>query len=92
MKDMGVVQGNAPQAIPIIVGKDTVYVHTNIQPVIEDGQPVADLFSYYEIQYTVLEYIQLLANNTNTALADSDAFNVDQELRLVFLELGMEVK
>lgn len=88
MKEMGVVQGNTPQAIPIVVGKDTVYVHTNIQPVIENGAVIEDLFSYNEIQYDKDEYIQTLSENTSIGLADADSFSIDHELRLTLLEIG----
>lgn len=84
MKNMGIVQGSATQAIPLVVGKDTVYVHTNIQPVLEDGKPVDNLFSYNEVQYDKDEYIQFLG----TALVDADALNVEHEFRLTLLELG----
>ena len=63
MKDMGIIQGSAAQAVPLIVGKDTVYVHTDITSVIQDsaGNPVEDLFQYHEIQYDKDEYIQLMS-------------------------------
>lgn len=92
MKNVGIVQGSATQAIPLVVGKDTVYVHKNIQPVIEDGKPVDNLFSYHETQYTLNEYIQMFSDHMNIALADSDAFNIDQELRLALIELELGVK
>ncbi len=62
MKDMGIVQGSGVQAVPLVVGKDTVYVHTNITPITEDaeGNPVNDLFQYNEVQYDKDEYIKLL--------------------------------
>jgi hypothetical protein len=55
MKDMGIVQGSAEQAQPLIIGKDTVYVHTVIVQG-EDG-----LYQYHEIQYDKDEYIKVLA-------------------------------
>ena len=88
MKYMGIVHGNTPQAKPIVIGKDTVYIHTDIQPVIEDGEIVENLFSYHEVQCSYQEYLQMFNDETNTALADTDAFNVDQELRITLLELG----
>lgn len=65
MKDMGIVQGSEAQAKPVIIGKDTVYVHTDIKKV-EDidemtGKPVEGLYSYHEIQYTLEEYAELQA-------------------------------
>ena len=42
MKDMGRVRGSAEMAKPLVIGADTVYVHTDIQPVTEDqdGKPL----------------------------------------------------
>lgn len=60
MMDMGHVQGSLAQAQPIVVGKDTVYVHSNITPT-DDG-----IYEYDEVQYTKDEYIALLAEQNNT--------------------------
>lgn len=63
MKDMGLIQGSQAQAKELIVGVDTVYVHTNISKVETDseGNPVDDLFQYNEVQYSKDEYIALLS-------------------------------
>ena len=63
MKDMGIIRGSGVQAVPLIVGKDTVYVHTDITQVTEDaeGNPVDDLYQYNEVQYDKDEYIELQA-------------------------------
>ena len=68
MKDFGRVQGSGEQAKPLIVGKTTVYVHTDIQKVEQDaeGNPVDDLYSYNEIQYDKDEYIKLLSEQNDT--------------------------
>ena len=68
MKDMGIVRGSAAQAKPLIIGKDTVYVHTNIKPV-EDEE---GLFEYHEIQYEKDEYIRLMAEQNETFLETLD--------------------
>lgn len=62
MKLIGTVQGNSEQARALVIGKDTVYVHTDIVPVEKDGKVVEDLFSYTEVQYGKDEYIELMAN------------------------------
>ena len=54
MKFIGMVQGDIEQARPLVVGKDTVYVHTDIVPITDT------LFSYNEIQYDKDEYIELM--------------------------------
>ena len=57
MKDMGIVQGSAAQAQPLVVGIDTVYVHTDITPVPDEG----GLFEYHEVQYSRIEYYEGMA-------------------------------
>ena len=65
MKDMGIVKGSKEQAVEVIVGIDTVYEHTDIEPVeTEDG---SELYQYHEIQYTKDEYIKIQAEK-NVAL------------------------
>ena len=62
MKEIKNVQGSSQQAQPLIVNKDTVYVHTNIvQATDEDGNVVDGLYVYDEVQYTKDEYIQIIA-------------------------------
>jgi hypothetical protein len=56
MKDCGIVRGDAVQACPLVIGKDTVYVHTDINQV-----PGKELWEYREIQYGKDEYIQMMA-------------------------------
>ena len=83
MKDMGIIQGSAAQAVPLIIGKDTVYVHTDITPV--EGEE--GLFQYHEVQYDKDEYIKLMAEQSN--LQDNYLLNVDYKLSLV--EMGVEL-
>lgn len=66
---MGIVRGSAAQAEPLIIGKDTVYVHSNIKPV-EDEE---GLFEYHEIQYEKDEYIKLMAEQNETLMETLDA-------------------
>lgn len=60
---MGIVQGDSEQAKELVIGKDKVYVHTNITPITTDarGKEVKDLFQYNEIQYDKDEFIEMLA-------------------------------
>lgn len=61
MKDIGIIQGSGVQAVPLVVGKDTVYVHTDITKIDTDseGKAVDDLYEYHEVQYDKDEYIKL---------------------------------
>lgn len=64
MRDMGIIKGSSAQAKKLIVGKDTVYVHTDIVE-LEDG-----MHQYHEVQYDKDEYIELLDSQlTDTQLA-----------------------
>ena len=71
MKEIKNVQGSLQQAQPLIVNKDTVYVHTNIvQATDEDGNVVDGLYVYDEVQYTKDEYIKLMAEKNETLERD----------------------
>lgn len=63
MKDMGIVQGSAEQAKPLIINKDTVYVHTDIT-LLPDTEEVKGMYEYHEVQYELYEYLNLYANQT----------------------------
>lgn len=64
MKDMGIVQGSPEMAVPLVVGKDTVYVHTDIQQVPDaEGNMV---WQYHEVQYEKDEYIKMLAQKNQS--------------------------
>lgn len=67
MKEIKNVQGSLQQAQPLIVGKTTVYVHTNIvQAKDGDGNVIDDLYVYDEIQYTKDEYIKIISEKNET--------------------------
>lgn len=72
MRDMGVVHGSGEQAKSVVVGVDTVYVHTGIQKLETDqaGEPVQDLYTYHEVQYSKDEYLDLMMQE-NAALKES---------------------
>ena len=71
MKEIKNVQGSLQQAQPLIVNKDTVYVHTNIvQSKDKDGNVVDNLYVYDEVQYTKDEYIQIMAEKNETLERD----------------------
>lgn len=62
MIDNGIVIGSQEQAVPLVISKDSVYVHTEIEKIENE-----DLWRYKEIEYTKDEYIKLLADK-NKAL------------------------
>lgn len=65
MIDVGVIRGSKEQAKELLIGTDTVYVHSNIKPIeTDDG---SEIYEYNETQYTKDEYIRLLSEK-NTSL------------------------
>lgn len=64
MRDMGIVSGSREAAAPLVIGYDTVYVHTDIQEYQEtmEGGEVTTGYRYHEIQYTKDEYLKLQAD------------------------------
>ena len=65
MIDKGIVRGDAEQAKPLIIGTDTVYVHTNIREydkLDSDGKKIGVGYEYNEIQYDKDEYIRKLTD------------------------------
>lgn len=86
MKVIGMVQGSSEQAKALVVGKDTVYIHTDIAPVEEDGKVVENLFSYKEVQYSKDEYIELMAQQN--AKLESDLIDTQLALCELYESIG----
>lgn len=63
MKDVGIVYGSAEQARELIVGVDTVYVHTDIEQVATNNGET--LFQYHEVQYDKDEYIKVISEQNS---------------------------
>lgn len=89
MKNMGIVQGSAEQAQELIVGIDTVYVHTNIIPVTQDaeGNPIEGLFQFNEVQYDKDEYIELMAKKN--ALLETQLTDIQIALTEIYENMGV---
>lgn len=69
------VQGSKESAQELIIGKDTVYIHSNIRKVeqTEDLKEGEDLYIYDEIQMSKDEYLEKLQKElevSNNAMAD----------------------
>ena len=60
MKNIGIVQGSLAQAKPLIIGKNTVYVHNNIVEKTDDKGKI--YYEYEEIQYDKDEYLMKLCD------------------------------
>ena len=74
MKDIGIIQGSFAQAQPLIIGVDTVYIHTDIVKIETDsmGKSVDNLYQYNEIQCTKDEYIEIQGKTLEKQKADID--------------------
>ena len=67
MINKGIVRGSAQQAIPLIIDKDTVYVHTNIHTVeVDDIEETRIEYEYNEVQYTKDGYIKLVTEQSKS--------------------------
>ena len=86
MIDCGYVTGSKEQAVELIVGIDTVYVHDDIQLLKkedEHGNPV-EVYQYHEVQYGKDEYIKAMSEKnsklenqlTDTQLALCDVYEL----------------
>lgn len=63
MKKIKDVIGSKEASKELIIGKDTVYIHTNIRPYVHkneiDKENKSELYIYDEIQFTLHEYLEL---------------------------------
>ena len=68
MKDLGIRQGSADFAVPVVVMPDAVYVHKDIQKVEpqEGMENAGDVYQYHEFVYEPDEYIQLIGSENDT--------------------------
>ena len=66
MKRFEKVRGSKEASEPVVIGKDTVYIHENVRKIEEDefGNNVDNLYEYDEIQYDKDEYlVKMIAEN-----------------------------
>lgn len=62
MKKLKDVIGSKEASKELIIGKDTVYIHTNIRPYEDkndDKKDKSNLYIYDEIQFSLHEYLEL---------------------------------
>ena len=72
MKDVGIVTGNAEMAIPVYIGRNLIYIHTDIKRAENEENP--DLYQYHEYQYTKEEYMDnVLRKMINDISGNEDA-------------------
>ena len=86
MIDCGYVTGSKEQAVELIVGIDTVYVHDDIQLLKKEDEQVnpVEVYQYHEVQYDKDEYIKVMSEKnselenqlTDTQLALGDVYEL----------------
>ena len=86
MIDCGYVTGSKEQAVELIVGIDTVYVHDDIQLLKKEDEQVnpVEVYQYHEVQYDKDEYIKATSEKnselenqlTDTQLALCDVYEL----------------
>lgn len=67
MVELKDVHGSKAASAELIIGLDTVYVHSNVRKCEEegpDGKVMEDMYVYDEIQYEKDEYIKLMADKS----------------------------
>ncbi len=81
MKDMGIVYGAESQAVHCSVGKDKVYIRTDIKKITvtdpDTGETRTD-FAYHEIQFELREYLQIMAGQLVFANSSVEALVGDR--------------
>lgn len=87
MKEIKKVQGSLQASQPLVIGKDTVYVHSNVRKLTieelrkfnenltDEELEKIDMYEYDEIQYSKDEYLKIQANQiTDLELAIVDLY------------------
>ena len=85
MRNMGRRQGSEYWTQPVLLGKDTVYEHTNIELINEEE----GLYAYDEVQYTKDEYIEELGRRQSQK--DEDITNLELAIAELYESTVTEV-
>lgn len=87
------VIGSKEASKELIIGKDTVYIHTNIRPYEDknetDKEKKSDLYIYDEVQMSKDEYLEIFKDNVDQATSLSNDRITDIESAITMLMGGM---
>ena len=86
------VIGSKEASKELIIGKDTVYIHTNIRPYVDendDKKEKSDLYIYDEVQMSKDEYLEMFKDNVDQATSLSNDRITDIESAITMLMGGM---
>lgn len=87
------VIGSKEASKELVIGKDTVYIHTNIRPYEDknemDKEKKSDLYIYDEVQMSKDEYLEKFKDNVDQATNLSNDRLTDIESAITMLMGGM---
>lgn len=87
------VIGSKEASKEFVIGKDTIYIHTNIRPYEDkndvDKEKKSDLYIYDEVQMSKDEYLEMFKNNVDQATSLSNDRITDIESAITMLMGGM---
>lgn len=87
------VIGSKEASKELVIGKDTVYIHTNIRPYEDkndvDKEKKSELYIYDEVQMSKDEYLEMFKDNVEQATNLSNDRLTDIESAITMLMGGM---
>lgn len=86
------VIGSKEASKELVIGKDTVYIHTNIRPYIDendDKKEKSELYIYDEVQMSKDEYLEMFKDNVDQSTSLSNDRITDIESAITMLMGGM---
>lgn len=86
------VIGSRGASKELVIGKDTVYIHSNIRPYVDkndDKKEKSDLYIYDEVQMSKDEYLEIFKDNVDQATSASNDRITDIESAITMLMGGM---
>lgn len=92
MKKLKDVIGSKEASKELVIGKDTVYIHTNIRPYVDkndDKDKKSELYIYDEVQMSKDEYLEKFKDNVDQATNLSNDRLTDIESAITMLMGGM---
>lgn len=79
------VIGSKEASKELIIGKDTVYIHTNIRPYEDKNDEKSNLYIYDEVQMSLHEYLEMKEKELDM-LSNTQSSNEDL-LQEIILEM-----
>lgn len=81
------------EARELVIGKDTVYIHTNIRPYVDkneiDKEKKSEIYIYDEVQMSKDEYLEMFKDNVDEVTSLSNDRLTDIESAITMLMGGI---